>query len=175
MKLQTSEVELHYDQSGSGPDIVWLAGGDMPGSSWHPFQLPDFADFRNLTYDARGVGQTQSLTEAPWPIHTHARDCIALIEHTCDAPVFLAGLSMGSCIAQEISLTRPDLVRAAVPSLHCQAAPDLHKKPESDQELIRLRELLSYSYFSLKKSWSACHQMSFSTNHLKGRNIQLMK
>ena len=114
MKLETKEVELHYDQSGSGPDIVWLAGGDMPGSSWHPFQLPDFADYRNLTYDARGVGQTRSHTEAPWPISTHAGDCITLIENACDAPVFLAGLSMGSCIAQEIALTRPDLVKAAV-------------------------------------------------------------
>jgi len=29
VKLQTTEAELHYDQSGSGPDIVWLAGGDI--------------------------------------------------------------------------------------------------------------------------------------------------
>ena len=47
MLLTGNDVDLHYEQSGVGPDIVWLAGGDMPGSSWHFYQLPDFQDFRN--------------------------------------------------------------------------------------------------------------------------------
>jgi pimeloyl-ACP methyl ester carboxylesterase len=114
MLLTGDDVDLYYEQSGLGPDIVWLAGGDMPGSSWHPYQLPDFQDFRNTTYDARGVGRTVSHSLPPWPISAHAKDCIALIEQVCEPPVYLAGLSMGSCIAQEISLTRPDLVRASI-------------------------------------------------------------
>ena len=111
---ETDSASIWYEQSGQGRDILWLAGGDMPGSSWHPFQLPDFQDFRNTTLDARGVGQTVSHASPPWSIAEHAADAIALIENHCEPPVFLAGLSMGSCIAQEISLTRPDLVRAAV-------------------------------------------------------------
>jgi pimeloyl-ACP methyl ester carboxylesterase len=114
MKLALDGVEICYQQSGCGQDIVWLAGGDMPGSSWHPFQLPAFMDYTNTTFDARGAGQTESFTAPPWPISTHAADCIGLIEAVCEPPVFLAGLSMGSCIAQEISLTRPDLVRASI-------------------------------------------------------------
>lgn len=86
----------------------------MPGSSWHEFQLPAFGEFRNLTWDALGVGKTISHIPGPWPISVHARDCIQLIEQQCTPPVFLVGLSMGSCIAQEISLVRLDLVRAAL-------------------------------------------------------------
>ena len=112
--LDLETTHLFYEQFGEGPDIVWLAGGDMPGSSWHEFQLPGFSGFRNTTWDARGVGQTESSATTPWPISAHAADCIRLIEKCCNAPVFLIALSMGSCIAQEISLIRPDLVKAAI-------------------------------------------------------------
>ena len=113
-ELVLRDVGLHYDQTGAGPDIVWLAAGDMPGACWREFQIPAFPSFRHTTYDARGVGDTRSRTPPPWPIETHTADCIALIERRCTPPVFLVGLSMGSLIAQEVSLTRPELVRAAI-------------------------------------------------------------
>ena len=106
---------LHYEQVGEGPDIVWLASGDMPGSSWWAFQIPYFEDsFRNTTYDARGVGQTTCLTPPPWSMKEYAADCAALIEARCNPPVALVGLSMGSLIAQQVSLDRPELVRCAI-------------------------------------------------------------
>jgi 3-oxoadipate enol-lactonase len=60
------------------------------------------------------VGATRADAPPPWPISEHARDCAALIEAACAAPVFLVGLSMGSLIATELACTRPDLVRAAL-------------------------------------------------------------
>ena len=69
--------------------------------------------WRNTTYDARGVGGTDSRTPSPWPIETHARDVAALIERVCTPPVALIGLSMGSLIAVQVAHDRPDLVRCA--------------------------------------------------------------
>jgi 3-oxoadipate enol-lactonase len=112
--LAVDGAELHYEQTGAGPDIVWLAAGDHPGSNWRRFQTPAFEPgFRNTTYDARGVGATRA-DAPPWPIEEHARDCAALIEAACASPVFLVGLSMGSLIATQLACTRPDLVRAAL-------------------------------------------------------------
>ncbi len=74
-ELKLQDVNLRYDQTGDGPDIVWLAAGDMPGARWREFQVPAFPSFRNTTYDARGVGDTRSRTPPPWPIGTHAADC----------------------------------------------------------------------------------------------------
>ena len=65
-ELQLPDVTLAYDRRGEGPDFVWLAGGDQPGSDWHLFQTPAFPDFRNTTYDARGVGATVCHTRPPW-------------------------------------------------------------------------------------------------------------
>ena len=113
--LDLPDVRLFYEQRGRGPDLVWLAGGDQRGGSWHEWQVPAFeADFRNTTYDARGVGETESRRRPPWPIADYAADCAALVEAVCEPPVFLVGLSMGSLIAQELALSRPELVRCAV-------------------------------------------------------------
>ena len=107
--------ELHYEQSGAGHDIVWLAAGDNPGSNWRRHQTPAFDDrFRSTTYDARGVGLTRSSAQPPWSIEQHAADCAELIEAVCDPPVSLAGLSMGSLIATQLSYDRPDLVARAI-------------------------------------------------------------
>jgi pimeloyl-ACP methyl ester carboxylesterase len=112
--LKTDDAGLYYEESGSGPNVIWLAAGDQRGSIWRRYQVPAFdADYRNITYDARGVGETRSAKAPPWPIADHAADVIALIEARCTAPVALVGLSMGSLIAQEVAFTRPDLVRVA--------------------------------------------------------------
>ena len=41
-ELRLRDVDLHYEQSGAGPGIVWLAAGDNPGSNWRRFQTPAF-------------------------------------------------------------------------------------------------------------------------------------
>ena len=113
--LTLADADLHYDQTGSGPDVVWLAAGDNPGANWRRWQVPAFEPgYRNTTYDARGVGATRSRTEPPWPIPVHAADVAALIEAVCDGPAFLVGLSMGSLTAVQLAHDRPDLVRAAI-------------------------------------------------------------
>ena len=113
--LEVDGATLFYEQSGDGPDIVWLAAGDHPGANWRRFQTPAFDhEYRSTTYDARGVGATRSDHDPPWPIAEHGHDVVALIEAACRPPVFLIGLSMGSLIAQEVAFERPDLVRAAL-------------------------------------------------------------
>jgi len=113
-ELPLADSTLYYEQRSEGPDLVWLAGGDQPGSDWHEFQAPAFPDFRNTTYDARGIGRTTSERRPPWPMELYAADCAALVEAVCDPPAILAGLSMGSLIAQQVALDYPELVRCAV-------------------------------------------------------------
>jgi 3-oxoadipate enol-lactonase len=106
---------VSFHQSGVGPDLVWLSGGGGLGSQWDEFQVPYFEKwFRSTTYDARGVGETACLTPPPWSMEDYGADCIALIERACEPPVTFVGLSMGSLIAQQVALDRPDLVRSAV-------------------------------------------------------------
>lgn len=114
-ELTLDGVTLAYEQSGTGPDVVWLAAGDNPGANWRRYQTPAFdPHYRSTTYDARGVGATTSDDSPPWTIDVHAADLAQLIEAVCEPPVFLVGLSMGSLIAVQIAHDRPELVRSAV-------------------------------------------------------------
>lgn len=114
-RVESPYGDIHYEQTGTGRDIVWLSAGDMPGSVWRNYQTPAFDQvFRNTTYDARGVGETLDRAPSRFTIEDHAEDCVALIRAVCHGPVVLIGLSMGSLIAQEVSLTHPELVDRAI-------------------------------------------------------------
>jgi len=81
--------------------------------NWDP-QLVDAlaAQRRVVAFDNVGVGATTGAT--PNTIEQMARDAIAFIA-TLDAPrVDILGFSIGSFVAQEIALIRPDLVRRLV-------------------------------------------------------------
>src|ERR1700679_778684 len=48
--LSLEQVELRYVQAGSGPDIVWIPGGDEVAEAWD-HQFADFGrSFRNTSF-----------------------------------------------------------------------------------------------------------------------------
>ncbi|MEQ8264588.1 alpha/beta hydrolase [Pseudohaliea sp.] len=113
--IETTHCTLYYEQTGSGPDIVWIPGGDNRGEDWR-YQVDYFkSNFRNTTYDPRGIGQTQCKQSTPWEIKDFALDCAELIRQVCDPPVSVAGLSMGSLVTLQLAVDYPELVRCAIP------------------------------------------------------------
>jgi pimeloyl-ACP methyl ester carboxylesterase len=114
-QFEGSEATIHYEQIGSGPDIVWVAGGGGLATDWVPYQMPAFReDFRNTIFDNRGIGQTTTDVPLPWPLEVFARDTVELIEAVCTPPVAIVGISFGSAIVQQVALDRPDLLRCAI-------------------------------------------------------------
>ncbi|MGV0803766.1 alpha/beta hydrolase, partial [Mycolicibacterium elephantis] len=63
-------------------------------------------------FDNRGVGATEQASG--FTIETMVADTAALIEKLDAAPARLVGVSMGSFIAQELMLARPELVDRTV-------------------------------------------------------------
>lgn len=113
--LELPDASLFYLQEGSGPDIVWVPGGDNVAADWAD-QFAFFSSrFRNTSFDPRGAGQTVSRRDPPWSISEMAKDCADLIRAVCEPPVIVAGLSMGSLVTLQMALDYPDLVRLAIP------------------------------------------------------------
>jgi pimeloyl-ACP methyl ester carboxylesterase len=111
------KAAVHYDQFGSGPDVVWVAGGGGRGLSWHRYQVPAFeAEFRCTTFDNRGIGLTRCEEPLPWTIADMAADTAALIEAVCQPPVVAIGQSMGGFIVTELALDYPGLLRCVIAS-----------------------------------------------------------
>ena len=113
--LPLKDLDLRYIQQGSGPDIVWLPGGDEVAEAWdHQFETFGTA-FRNTSMDPRGAGKTVVRKPPPWTIEDMADDCAELIRARCQPPVIMIGLSMGSLITLQFALKYPELVRLAIP------------------------------------------------------------
>jgi O-succinylbenzoate synthase len=107
-------INLAYDDRGSGEPVVFIAGRGGAGRTWHPHQVPAFtaAGYRCITFDNRGIGATENAEG--FTIQTMVADTAALIESLDIAPARIVGVSMGSYIAQELMVVRPELVSAAV-------------------------------------------------------------
>jgi pimeloyl-ACP methyl ester carboxylesterase len=107
-------INLAYDDRGTGEAIVFIAGQGGAGRTWHLHQVPAFlaAGYRVITFDNRGVGATANADG--FTTQTMVADTVALIESLGAAPARIVAVSMGSYIAQELMVARPDLVSQAV-------------------------------------------------------------
>ena len=100
---------------GAGPDIVWVGGGGTRGRDWQRFQTPHFdPSFRSTVFDNRGIGATTCDDPPPWQIEKFARDVAELVEGVCDGAAFLVGSSLGSAVIQEVAISYPQVVKAAI-------------------------------------------------------------
>jgi pimeloyl-ACP methyl ester carboxylesterase len=91
----SGEVELYYEDHGSGAPIVLIHGWPLSGRSWeHQVGALVEAGHRVITYDRRGFGWSSQ----PWDGYnydTFAADLNALLEHLDAVDVTLVGFSMG--------------------------------------------------------------------------------
>jgi len=107
-------INLAYDDKGTGEPVVFIAGRGGAGRTWHPHQVPAFlaAGYRCVTFDNRGIGASENAEG--FTTQTMVADTAALIESLGAGPVRIVGVSMGSFIAQELMVVRPELVSSAV-------------------------------------------------------------
>ena len=107
-------IEYAYRDLGDG-DVPLVLLQHFRGNldNWDPALVDALAaDRRVVTFDNVGVGATTGRT--PNTVVTMAHDAIAFIEAMDFPRVDLLGFSIGSFVAQEIALIRPDLLRRVV-------------------------------------------------------------
>ena len=106
-------VETYYDRRGEGPEVLLIAGLGDPAEAWES-QLQGLSDRYTLTaFDNRGTGRVP-LPEEPLSLETFADDAAALLRALDVPTAHVMGFSMGSTIAQHLTLRNPELVRSLV-------------------------------------------------------------
>lgn len=90
-----TNVQIHYEDYGSGRPVVLVHGWPLSGRSWEP-QLQALVEsgYRVITYDRRGFG----MSSQPWAGYdydTMAGDLNGLMDHLKLDGVTLVGFSMG--------------------------------------------------------------------------------
>ena len=94
-KENSTDVQLYYEDHGSGDAVVLIHGYPLSGASWEK-QLPGLlaAGHRVITYDRRGFGKSSQPTEG-YNYDTFAEDLHKLVTHLKLRDFSLVGFSMG--------------------------------------------------------------------------------
>ena len=92
----TTDVELYYEDQGSGQPVVLIHGYPLDGHSWE-LQTRELlaAGYRVITYDRRGFGQSSKVGTG-YDYDTFAADLDTLLETLDLRDVVLVGFSMGT-------------------------------------------------------------------------------
>jgi pimeloyl-ACP methyl ester carboxylesterase len=117
--------------------------------NWDPALIDTLAAARRVvTFDNVGVGATPGTT--PNTVEAMAHDAIAFIDSLSLQRVDLLGFSIGSFIAQEIALIRPDLLRRVVfASSAPQGAAGMHGWAPEVIAAVGQRETSPQGYLSV--------------------------
>ena len=103
-------MALYAEVAGEGPEVVLVHEGISDSRMWDEQWEAWSRSFRLLRLDLRGFGRSP-LEPGPF---AHARDLIAVLEQHGFDRVALVGVSLGGRVALEVTLARPELVRALV-------------------------------------------------------------
>ncbi len=108
LKLPTG-VRIHYERKGEGPPLILIMGTGLDCSCWNPQVEAYQQAFDCIRFDNRGTGRTKA-PRGDLNVPLMAQDTAALLQALGVGPAHVSGLSLGSCIAQELTLRHPELV-----------------------------------------------------------------
>jgi non-heme chloroperoxidase len=92
----TDDIEIYYEDHGTGQPVVLIHGYPLDGHSWEKQERVLLeAGYRVVTYDRRGFGQSSQPTIG-YDYDTFAADLNTLLGHLELNDVVLAGFSMGT-------------------------------------------------------------------------------
>lgn len=112
MPTTTTSPRLAYRFHGTaGPPVLLIMGLGMRGLVWRP-QIDGLAkDHRLLTYDNRGIGESDEVP-GRWTMRDMAADAERVLDAAGWDTAHVVGVSMGGMVAQELALATPGRLRS---------------------------------------------------------------
>ena len=111
--VMSNGIKIHYEECGSGDPLILIMGLGAPGSRWKDHAATYQKHFRCVLVDNRGAGESDK-SVGPYTTKMMADDIVGLMLALGIENARIAGISMGSAIAQELALCYPNKVRSLV-------------------------------------------------------------
>jgi 3-oxoadipate enol-lactonase len=127
-------ARIAYDDIGGGEPVVFLHAFPLNRTMWAPQTSALAAEWRSLTIDLRGFGESPAL--APFTMDRYADDVVAVLDHAGIDHATIVGLSMGGYVAFALWRRAADRVRALVLA-------DTRATADSPDTIERRRELIA--------------------------------
>jgi len=108
-KIMVRDIQLYYEESGSGQPLVFIHGLGSSTRDWQ-LQIEAFSkDYRVIAFDVRGHGQSDK-PPGPYSVKQFAEDTAALFDTLGIEPAHIVGVSMGGMIAFQLAVSHPACV-----------------------------------------------------------------
>jgi len=101
---------IAWERAGSGPPLVLVHDGLLPGASWDEVWTPLGARFDVLRWDRRGYGASTTTTRD----YSSADDLLAVLDALALDRAALVGCSAGGGLALDFAIAHPERVSALV-------------------------------------------------------------
>ena len=125
-----NDVELYYEEHGTGEALIWSHEYAGDYRSWAPQVRALARRYRVITYSNRGYLPSGVPTDpAAYSQEQLVEDLRGLLDHLGIARAHVGGLSMGGSVALIFSLTYPERCECISPKLDWQSRFDLHFEP----------------------------------------------
>ena len=144
-------VEIYFERIGTGYPIILIMGTGLDHSCWDNQIVEYRKHFECIFFDNRSTGKTRA-PESPLSSKLMAEDTAAFMDIIGIQSAHISGLSLGSTIAQELAIMRPDLVKTL--QLHgtwAKAYGYVERKFKSQIRL--LKELDLREFYEINSLW----------------------
>lgn len=112
-RIHVGDIGLYYEATGEGQPLLFIHGLGSSTREWEP-QVAEFAkQFRVITFDLRGHGQSDK-PPGPYSIPLFAADAAGLLRALGFQSAHVVGLSLGGGVAMQLALDAPDLLKTLV-------------------------------------------------------------
>ncbi|HVN17023.1 MAG TPA: alpha/beta hydrolase, partial [Anaerolineales bacterium] len=112
-KITSNGIGLYYEIHGSGRPLVLISGLGYSLWQWHRMVPLLAKHFQVITFDNRGVGQSDK-PAGPYSAQMLAADVVGLLDALHIEKAIIAGHSMGGFIAQALALGFPERVEKLI-------------------------------------------------------------
>jgi len=113
MRIDIGGITINYEERGKGEPLLLTMGLGAPAAVWELHVQEYEKHFRCILMDNRGAGDSDK-PAGPYSTRQMAEDAVGLLDKLAIKQTAIAGISMGSCIAQELAINHPGRVSRMV-------------------------------------------------------------
>ena len=144
-KVKVGDIYIAYKQVGKGnaKPIILITGLGATMDMWNPLLLKQLSSSNHtvIIFDNRGAGESTAGGTKQFSISQFAKDTAGLLDALKIAKADVLGWSMGSYIAQELTLTNPDKISNLI--LYASGCGGQDAEPPSPEVIQTLSNTLS--------------------------------
>ena len=129
--VHVGDIDIAYKMSGNGEPILLISGGSADKNACDPSFISDLSSNHTvIVFDNRGVGNT-TIGSQPYTMEQLANDTAGLLDALKIQNANVLGYSLGSYIAQQLTITNPEKDnRLVLAGSSCGGEDSMPKPPE---------------------------------------------